>query len=79
MSYDLLKEVYGIENNIKNNIETKTEKYPCDDCCKADVCGIQKSIKNSIDKIMNVCKSADSNVVVKPICKRFLKLKESKK
>jgi len=54
-------------------------KYPCNDCCKSDVCGIQDSIKKSIDQIMEVCENADPNIVVKPFCKKFLKSKESKK
>lgn len=78
MSYDPITDgpwIYKVDA-----VEQKSpSKYPCEDCCKADVCGIQESIKNSIDEIMDVCKNADPNIVVKPFCKRFLKTKESKK
>lgn len=50
-------------------------KYPCDTCCKSDVCGIQEAVKGSIDQVKNLTKEADSNIVVKTWCKKYLKAK----
>lgn len=78
MSYDPITDgpwIYKVDAAEQKSFS----KYPCEDCCKSDVCGIQGSIKKSIDQIMEVCENADPNIVVKPFCIKFLKNKESKK
>lgn len=59
-------------NEVEKSEETK---YPCDTCCKSDVCGIQEAVKDSIDQVRNLTKEADSNIVVKTWCKKYLKTK----
>lgn len=56
-----------------NEVEKEETKYPCDTCCKSDVCGIQENVKDSINQVRNLTKEADSNIVVKTWCKKYLK------
>ena len=62
-------------DKINTTEKSKEENYPCDTCCKSDVCGIQDTVRNSINQIRKLTKEEDPYIVVKTWCKVYLEAK----